>query len=410
MQTEIRKKSGKHRLARWLSRTAALLMVVVFLVHIGSFSQSQITAASNLSDATSKAMEEKVKEYQKQADAAKAEQQRLEREKASVQAQISNMEKLMQLTQDKISAILALLDNQERLIAEAIQQIAEKEETLAKLREKFLERMRITYEGGEATYLEMVLGAKSLSDFLSRVERVGSMLEYDAKLIKQYKAEKQALADSKAALEQKKAEQQETYTQLLAEQGEMEGQIAKYESYKVELDAAEAKQRALYQDYKRAADEENKKLQEYLKELERQQYVGGELMWPVPRNFTYISSPYGPRTLYGMYDFHRGIDIAGSGINGQPVYAANGGTVVTVVKLHYSYGNYIVINHGGGKSTLYAHLSSLNVTQGQSVNKGDIIGKVGSTGNSTGPHLHFEIRIDGVTVDPLKSGLIVIPK
>ena len=409
---ETKSSSRKRHFVNIISKVFCILLVGVFLVNINCFNHHQVKAASDLSDAKSKAMEETIAELKRQMNEVDGDIKKAEKEQASTQEKVKNVEKLLNLTQEKIAVTLSLLDEYERQIDETLKTIDEKEKRLANLREKFLERMRITYEGGEATYLEMILGAKSLSDFLSRVELVGSMLEYDAKLIKQYKTEKKDLADTKAALEVKLAEQQEAHADLIAEQEEMERHIKKYESFIADLKQAEAELRAKYQNFKKAADEENARLQKYLKELEeknKQQYVGGEFMWPVPINFTYISSKYGGRTLYGMYDFHLGIDIAGYGIFGAPIYAVNDGTV-EIATSHYSYGNYVLISHGGGRATLYAHCSSLAVKAGQSVKKGQVIGYVGSTGNSTGPHLHFEIRINGYTVDPLTSGLIVVPK
>lgn len=127
-------------------------------------------------------------------------------------------------------------------------------------------------------------------------------------------------------------------------------------------------------------------------------YVGGELAWPVPGYYK-ISSPYGPRSFDG---FHTGMDIAGGGIYGKTVVAANDGKVIFINTTGRGpYGNYITIDHGGGIATLYAHLSSFSCSYGQTVTKGQTIGLVGSTGFSTGPHLHFEVRINGKHTNPM---------
>src|SRR4051794_19125411 len=125
-------------------------------------------------------------------------------------------------------------------------------------------------------------------------------------------------------------------------------------------------------------------------------------VWPVP-NYMGVSSPFGPRAdpVYGGMDFHYGIDITGGGINGKPVVALSDG-VVTTAAVVGSYGNAIFIDHGNGMSTRYAHLSNIDVKVGQKVKAGQMIAKVGSTGKSTGPHLHFEIKVQGQSVDPLK--------
>ena len=131
-------------------------------------------------------------------------------------------------------------------------------------------------------------------------------------------------------------------------------------------------------------------------------YVGGEWIWPVPSN-GHISSPFGWRTLYGVADNHIGIDIStGSGtwIYNKPIVASNSGVVTKAVYGTTGYGRYVVIDHGGNNLTLYGHCNSLAVNVGDYVQQGQIIAYVGSTGNSTGPHLHFEIRLNGTPVDP----------
>ena len=135
-------------------------------------------------------------------------------------------------------------------------------------------------------------------------------------------------------------------------------------------------------------------------------YVGGEWIWPVPSN-GYISSGFGWRTLYGVRDNHIGIDISTGWvegkwpyINGQPIVAANSGVVTKAQYGTTGYGRYIIIDHGGNNFTLYGHCSTLKVGVGDYVQQGQTIATVGSTGNSTGPHLHFEIRLNGTPVDP----------
>ncbi|MBR6290691.1 MAG: M23 family metallopeptidase, partial [Clostridia bacterium] len=126
----------------------------------------------------------------------------------------------------------------------------------------------------------------------------------------------------------------------------------------------------------------------------------GDWHWPIDINVTQIcSSGYGWRVLYGVWDFHRGWDIACA--KGTPIHASKGGRVL-IATYHYSYGNYVVIDNGDGVSTVYGHCTKLYVTAGQTVKKGDTIATVGTTGNSTGFHLHFEFRKNGVYTDPFQ--------
>ena len=129
-------------------------------------------------------------------------------------------------------------------------------------------------------------------------------------------------------------------------------------------------------------------------------YVGGEFMWP--SNCTYITSHFSPRRknpVTGIYKRHTGVDIGAQ--YGTSIFAANSGTV-TLAGWYSGYGNCVIIDHGGGRATLYGHMSSIKVSNGQNVSKGQTIGLCGSTGNSTGPHIHFEILINGVAVDPMQ--------
>ena len=139
----------------------------------------------------------------------------------------------------------------------------------------------------------------------------------------------------------------------------------------------------------------------YAEMEEMEEFVGGTFMLPVP-GYTYISSYYGWR--FNGSDFHTGVDFTGANVNGKKVVASNAGTI-TFTKSTYvpgvGYGKYIILDHGGGYSTLYAHLSSINVSVGDYVKKGESIANVGSTGWSTGPHLHFEIRVNGKHTNPL---------
>ena len=141
-------------------------------------------------------------------------------------------------------------------------------------------------------------------------------------------------------------------------------------------------------------------LERILKKVQKPaKYIGGELAWPVP-GYTRISSKYGMRThpITGVYKLHTGVDI--SAPMGANFIAANDG-VVTKAGMNSAYGNMVIIDHGGGISTLYAHGSEILVQVGQVVKRGDAVLKVGSTGYSTGPHAHFEVRMDGVVTDPM---------
>ncbi len=291
----------------------------------------------------------------------------------------------------------------------------------------FLDLLRMTYENGSANYLEILLGAESLSDLLARIDRVGSLIRYSDKLMVKIEDRKNEL-DTKyselvakseeqekaiASLEVKQEEiaewekQNETeFAQIEAEIEKLIGEQGKYEDlasllnadFEAQVAAAiQAENDRRYQIAVEKEREEERKQQEALEEANRKK----SFLWPVPQSFNYISYGYGYRTIpeLGYYNqFHYGIDIAA--YRGTEIYASKAGKVL-VSRYHTSYGYYVLIDHGNGEQTLYAHASKLEVKAGQNVEQGQVIALVGSTGSSTGNHLHFEVRINGKKENPL---------
>ncbi|MBQ3125703.1 MAG: peptidoglycan DD-metalloendopeptidase family protein, partial [Clostridia bacterium] len=193
----------------------------------------------------------------------------------------------------------------------------------------------------------------------------------------------------------------EAKTRLEETKAELDKQQSDNQSYLASLSTTIAADSAAQQKLTAEENKVNEEMEAYIRELQAKAnaaYVGGEFRWPVDVSWKRISSYFGWRVLWGVNDYHRGIDIPANAWSN--IYASNGGTVIKA-EYHWSYGNYVIIDHGGGKSTLYAHANQLNVKVGQKVNQGDIIAKVGTTGNSSGNHLHFEVRLNGECKNPL---------
>ena len=305
---------------------------------------------------------------------------------------------LVTATEKKITAA-------EELIAQYTKEQTEYEESY----ESFRQRLRLSYEEGYVSYLEILLSAETFTDFLVSMERVSDVLERESSLMDKLEKEEQELNRELAELNTLKAEQDATYATLNEDKAKYEGLSAERENQVASYQSDASKYQTLYNEAKAAEQELDKELEKTLAELAKKSaasYVGGEFNWPVDLSIKYISSGYGWRTLWGSRDFHLGIDIPAA--NGSNIYAANSGTVVTAT-YHKSYGYYVVIDHGGGKATLYAHSSKLLVSAGDKVTQGDVIAKVGTTGSSSGYHLHFEIRINGTTTDPLKYADFATP-
>ena len=334
---------------------------------------------------------------------------------------ILSTEKKIETAQNLLDALTVQIGEKENAIAEKEVEIAEKTAEVNATREKFLLMIRAQYESENTDALSVVIGADDMSDLLSRVENAANLLSYNSKLLEKFKTEKQQLEDMKSVLESAKAElestkaEQETYAEeLLKEQSALEEQKGDSDRYIASLRKTEAQITAEYEAARKAEDEENARLENLLKQLAKasqSEYVGGKFIWPCDLSVKRISSTYGYRTyyIYGkkVTDFHRGIDIPSA--VGTDIYAAQTGKVV-VAERHSSYGNYIVVDHGGGISTLYAHCSKLLVKVGDTVKQGDHIAEMGATGNVTGPHLHFEVRVDGKIQDPIANGWVVQPK
>lgn len=292
----------------------------------------------------------------------------------------------------------------------------------------FLGILRMSYEEGTANYLEILLGAESFTDLLARIDRVNSLIRYSDNLMntlsaqkylldakyRQYVKDSEAQEEAIAALEAKQAElaqwKLENETQIALIEAEIEkltGEKGEYESLSALLDAdfeAEVAA-AIAEENKRREEiaiakekEEERKRQEALAEAIRKQ----SYLWPLPLSFKTLSYDWGYRTISSLgYNnkFHYGIDIPA--YRGTDIYASKAGKVL-IAKYHSSYGNYVLIDHGDGYNTLYAHASKLFVKAGEYVEQGQVIAAVGTTGTSTGNHLHFEVRINGEKVDPMK--------
>lgn len=312
--------------------------------------------------------------------------------KKALDKQIKNIESQLDLLGDSIDALNGDIGKQETRIAALNGSIEANLELLK-------QRLRAIYMTPQGSELDALLSSKSFSDLLTRAELLKRISEHDTEIINQLKSERDEVAVLKTNTETKKAEKTAAKVKQQAKMVELDQKYAESAAYIKELKADEA----AYAKELAAIAAENKELESQLDDIYAKYrsaavYVGGEMAWPVP-GFSKISSPYGYRN---GGEFHTGTDICGTGIYGQPVVAANGGTIVGTYNLGgKSYGKYIIIDHGGGIWTYYAHLSSVSVKAGQKVKRGETIGKVGSTGRSTGPHLHFEVRINNKHTNPM---------
>lgn len=284
-------------------------------------------------------------------------------------------------------------------------QIRETETSLKTIQKRYnhqneLLKKRIVYmyEAGETKYLDVLLNSKSIVDFITRYYLIQEIAQYDRDFLNDIKKEKdeiekieESLKTSKGTLKEIKAEQKKLAISL-------ENAKVVKSGYVNNLNEEEIKIQEEISIYQKELDLIELDVLMAALESNGSQYVGGTFAWPAPGYYT-ITSPYGMRLhpVIKSYRNHSGMDIGAP--MGSYAIAANDG-VVTKSMYSNSYGNMIMIDHGGGVTTLYAHGSELIARVGDKVKRGDAIMKVGSTGWSTGPHLHFEIRINGQTIDP----------
>lgn len=383
-------------------RIGALVTCLLLVMLMVPTAGEHVSAA--LSDAKSRELEDKIAALNQQMEGLESQ---ITDAKDSISKAIAEKQRLdseMNILIQKVELTTELIAELNANIEEKSGEISEREAEYAKTYELFKERLRVTHEEGQISYLHMLFGAESLADFLSRVDRIGAMLEYDTQIMEQLKTEKSELEGVRSDYEAKKASQEEYLAQLNADKTELEKKKIEAASYLTKLQNDQATYTAMLE---RMDEEEQKlqaELQAYLKELqerENSKYVGGTFLWPVPTKYTYVSSKYGGRTspITGRWEFHNGIDIPAS--YGTSIYAANAGKV-TIATYHWSYGNYIMVDHGGGYATLYAHCSKLLVSVGDRVTRGQVIAQVGSTGSSTGNHLHYSLYENSAHTDPLK--------
>lgn len=334
----------------------------------------------------------------------------LQSKQDSAIAQKTALDEQNELARQEIELINEQIDLYNGLIEEKAKELEKAKEDEAAQKEALRVRMRAMEESGSLTYFSILFEASDFSDLLARMDFISTVMKYDKDLEDKYIAAVQHVADVKAEYEATLKEQEAAKVELETKKAELEKQIAAaivviaslekdIEKYKTEYAANESQEAAV-------RSQIDAKIKELEKQQKEQQQNGGtvttgtgKFMWPIP-SCTAVGSGFGYRIhpIFGDKRFHSGVDISAS--SGATIVAADAGTVVTAV-YSSSYGNYVVISHGGGNSTLYAHMSSMAVSAGQTVTKGQTIGYVGSTGWSTGAHCHFEIKIGGTLVDPM---------
>lgn len=352
-------------------------------------------------------------------------------EKKQLQSNISNIQKMvdeLESTKNDLEAYVVQLDGNLNEIQEKITELkgmisekedeieqteAELEEALRREEEQYdamKVRIQYSYEQGARNYMELLLTSSSLGELLNRADYIEQMTAYDQEQFNEYQMNRELVEACKEALEEERAvleearskveEEEKALERLISEKEQQinafQGDINNKEAAIKEYEADIALQNSTIAALEKAAEAERKQLEELNKP--KVTYDGGMFQMPLA-SYKRVSSDYGTRMhpILGVQKFHNGVDFAAA--SGTPIMAAYNGTVVDA-SYNSSMGNYVMINHGDGLYTIYMHASKLYVSSGQTVSRGEQIAAVGSTGRSTGPHLHFSVRLNGNYVNP----------
>jgi len=390
-------------------------------------------------------LEQENQKYQKILDDTKSDIAEKEEYKSALVSKVQVLDEKIAVTREKISSLNDDIKEKQDAYDKGLSEVEDQFDALAN-------RLRILYMSGNATDLEIIFGAKDFSDLIDKMELVKSLANSDKELISEIQTKLDELSTKKESLEADKKDLETQQASLKSDQDEFNKLISdndeilknlyasnseaqnSLESAALQSDEIEAKISQYYAAQKAAAEHAAQASQSSSGSSSSSSSSsssgssssgssssgsssvivpsGSGFAWPTPGFVSLSSEWFEDREVYN----HGGIDIAGAGIMGTPVVAAADGTVVATNSScthnwgkSYScgcgggYGNYVMISHAGGKMTVYGHLTSLTVSSGQSVSRGQVIGYVGSTGNSTGPHLHYECRLNGVRYNPMSE-------
>lgn len=346
-------------------------------------------------------------ELQKQIQDASGELEKVKDELTVNLQQVQKLDERIATSATELEKLNTQIENLQKSINDVEGKLKTAEKNFNKQKKLLDNRLIAVQESSDIQYLDVILSSKNISDFLSNYFLITELADHDIELLTDMQNKKHEIELSKQKLEQDRENLAEIEMNQIRTSKILENTKIIRENYINKLSDQEKDIQAKIDEYNTRFDEINREILGIAGTNIDTKYIGGELAWPVP-GYTRITSKYGMRThpITGVYKLHTGVDIGAP--EGANFIAANDGTVVKA-SYNSAYGNMVIIDHGGGISTLYAHGSEILVQVGDVVKRGDAILKVGSTGYSTGAHAHFEVRIKGVTTDPMPyitNGLI----
>lgn len=398
---------------RWKRALCVLLCLLMAAGIAGNFETTAY--ASELTNDSIKKKEEEISKAKEEKQAlqsgltnVKELKKQLETSKANLTNYVVELDADLVTIQAKINELKILISEKEDQITQKTKELDEALEVQQEQYEAMKSRIKFMYEKGDTLYMELVFSAGSFGEMLNKADYIEMLSSYDRKMLDEYVAYAEYVALCKESLEEEKEVLDEAKATVEEEEASLNELISvkEQEIYNVSSDIKNKEQAIKEYEADIAAQDETIKALEAAVAEERKRlaaeqgrkYDGGVFAWPAP-SYTRISDDYGTRIhpILGSQQFHNGIDMAAPG--GSPILAAYDGKVVAA-DYSGSMGNYIMIDHGDGLYTIYMHASALYVSKGAEVTKGQKIAAVGSTGRSTGNHLHFSVRLNGSYVSP----------
>lgn len=410
----------------------SIVAIVLAVLMVGGVFVSILP--TSVSAASSSELKSKLNDLQSQADEIAAKAEELQDEIAANQSETqsivekkSNIDQQIELTRQQVENLNEQIQQYNLLIAAKQEELDQALADETALNEQYKLRLRAMEETGNVSYWSVLFNASSFTDLLDRIDMIHEISEADQLMLQQLKdvadeiaAAKAEVEAGRAELEAAKAEQDVLEQQLSEQRAEADAMITELMSKQDELVAASETYDAMEEEVRKQVLETQKAYEDALADEEAQREIeqareeaasgniskpsGGTnssgFLYPLPAGTSYVSCAYGYRIhpIYGYYAMHSGVDLAAAA--GTPIYAIKSGTVTTATYSDVN-GYYVSISHNDGYGSLYAHMTNYVVSPGQYVNQGDVIGYVGSTGWSTGAHLHFEIYYGGATVNPM---------
>ena len=381
-----------------MTRNKSILMRLFTVLVICTMLFTAATAPIQVLATSQSDLESQLQSLQKQ-------KEQIDKELKNTKGSISNEQKYQTQLNAKIKNIQQQISLLSQRIGNLNDQIAQKQADIDATQVKIdsnhdllKQRLRAMYMNDSATVLSVLLGSSTFAEYMSMAEMISSVTNHDDQLIKELIDQMNQIAADKATIELSKTQAESDKSSLDSKNNELNASMAESKDELNDLKADEAKLNKSYQQVVNEMAQADAELQAYIRAHQGNgQLSPGGWLWPVS-GYTRISSYYGNRVMNGVTEFHKGLDIPCA--KGTPIRASKSGTVIDA-RYSSSYGNLVVIDHGGQYSTAYAHNSSLLVSVGQYVTQGQTIALAGSTGNSTGNHCHFEVRINGVAQNPL---------